>query len=112
MIQLGFTNGARAVINYLTNGHKSYPKERIEIFSGGRILTIDNFRKLEGYGFKNFNSSSSKQNKGHREEFATILQNIASGENTMSGFDSIINTTKATFAAMRSALENRVITIV
>ena len=46
VITLGFKDGSVGSINYFANGHKSFPKEQIEIFSSGRILQIDNFLKF------------------------------------------------------------------
>ena len=31
---------------YLANGSKAFPKERLEVFAAGRVLQLDNFRKL------------------------------------------------------------------
>lgn len=51
MIQLKFADGSIGQVNYLANGHKSIPKERIEVFCGGGVLQLDNFRTLKAYGF-------------------------------------------------------------
>ena len=64
-IMLTFEDGSTGVIHYLANGHKSFPKERLEIFCNGKILQLDNFRKLTGYGWKNFTKQNlRKQDKG------------------------------------------------
>lgn len=49
-IQLGFANGDVATINYLANGSKDVAKERIEVFCGGAIYAIDNWRRLTVHG--------------------------------------------------------------
>lgn len=65
MILLGFKDGSFGCINYLANGHKGFPKERIEVFSAGKILQVDNFRTLTGYGWTGFkNKKLRKQDKG------------------------------------------------
>lgn len=64
-VTLGFKNGSFASINYLANGHKSFPKERVEIFSSGRVLRLDNFRVLKGWGWSNFRAMRLwRQDKG------------------------------------------------
>src|SRR5207244_12393423 len=45
---LGFADGSIATVHYWTNGGKSHPKERVEVFSEGRVLVIDNWRRLHG----------------------------------------------------------------
>ncbi len=51
---LRYANGSTGVINYFSNGSKSYSKERVEAYSQERTLILDNFRSLTGYGFKGF----------------------------------------------------------
>ncbi len=53
-LTLAFEDGSFGTVHYLANGHKSFPKERLEIFGGGRILQLDNFRVLRGYGWPGF----------------------------------------------------------
>ena len=43
-----FGDGSIGCINYFSNGSKSFPKERLDVFSSGRVLQLDNFRKLKG----------------------------------------------------------------
>lgn len=106
-ILLKYENGTNAVINYFANGSKSYSKERIEIFSQERVLVMDNWRKLTGYGFKGFKSASSKQDKGHANQFSLLVERIQQGGKPLIPFDEIINTTKASFAAIQSLKEGR-----
>lgn len=107
IITLKFENGSQGVINYFANGNKSYPKERIEIYSQNRTLVIDNFRKTEGYGFKGFSSLKTKLDKGHRSQFNLLIKSIKEGGPAIIPFKEIINTTKASFAALESMKLNR-----
>lgn len=67
-INLLFSDGSTAAIHYFANGHKSFPKERIEVFASGRILRLDNFKVLRGWGWHDFTSKRSlRQNKGQNE---------------------------------------------
>lgn len=102
VITLKFANGSQGVINYFSNGSKEYAKERIEIFSQGRILVLDNFRKLKGYGFKDFSSMSTSLDKGHKSQFVKLIKQIKEGGPSIIPFEEIINTTKASFAAIES----------
>lgn len=101
-ILLKYENGTNAVINYFANGSKAYSKERIEVFSEERVLILDNWRKLYGYGFKNFSSASSAQDKGHFEQFQLLNSLVQNGGEPIIPFDEIINTTQASFAAIES----------
>ncbi|MBW0161471.1 MAG: Gfo/Idh/MocA family oxidoreductase [Sediminibacterium sp. Gen4] len=102
IITLRFENGAQGVIHYFSNGSKSYPKERIELYTQGRTLVIDNFRKMSGYGFGRFSSMRSGLDKGHKTQFKTLVDNIKTTGHPLIPFEDIVNTTKASFAALES----------
>ena len=110
-ILLNYKDGSNAVINYFSNGSKSYSKERIEIYSSNRILIIDNWRKMIGYGFKNFSFLKKKQDKGHYNQFKELLENQNNPKNQLIPFEEITNTTKASFAAIDSFKHNQWIEI-
>lgn len=44
-----FSDGSVGTVHYFANGNRRLPKERLEIFAGGRALQLDNFRKLKCY---------------------------------------------------------------
>lgn len=111
IITLKFENGSQGVINYFSNGSKAYPKERIEVFAQGKTLIVDNFRKLTGYGFKGFSSYRSSIDKGHKEQFLRLVKQVKTGGDPLITFDEIINTTRASFAALRSLQEGKWINI-
>ena len=82
-ITLRFQDGSFAVINYLSNGHKSVPKERLEVFTAGRVLKLENFRTLKGYGWNGFKKLSNfKQDKGQNNCVAAFMSSVRSGEST------------------------------
>jgi len=79
-ITLRFANGSIGVILYLANGHKSFPKERLEVFAGGRILQLDNFRRMTGFGWPGFRSMNLwRQDKGQRACAAAFIEAIKNG---------------------------------
>jgi predicted dehydrogenase len=102
IITLRFENGSQGVINYFSNGSKAYAKERVEIFSQGRVLILDNFRTLKGYGFRDFSSMSTSLDKGHKKQFLELIKQVKAGGTSLIPFEDLINTTKASFAAIES----------
>ena len=79
-IQLSFADGSIGTIHYFANGHKRFPKERLEVFCGGRILQLDNFRKLTGWGWDGFSSQSLwTQDKGQDGCVAAFIAAVAGG---------------------------------
>ena len=110
IIILKYENGSQGVINYFANGNKSYPKERIEIFDSGKNIIIDNFRKISFYGYSK-TSKKIRQDKGHYNQFKNWIHSIKSSGSSLIKFDEIINTTKASFAAIDSLKNNSWISI-
>ncbi len=79
-ISLGFEDGSIASIQYYANGHRSFPKERVEVFASGRILQLENFRVLRGFGWPGFRGFRSwRQDKGHAACVQAFLSAVASG---------------------------------
>lgn len=108
---LRYENGTNAVVNYFANGSKSYPKERVELFAQEKVLVLDNWRKLEGYGTKGFSKMKSGMDKGQKAEFALLTERCEKGGESLIPFEYIVNTTKATFAAIQSLKERKWIDI-
>ena len=76
-LQLGFADGSIGTIHYLSNGNKAFPKERLEVFAGGQVLQLDNFRKLTGFGWPNFRKMNLwQQNKGQKNCVKTFVSAI------------------------------------
>jgi predicted dehydrogenase/threonine dehydrogenase-like Zn-dependent dehydrogenase len=101
-ILLKYENGSTGVINYFSNGSKAYSKERVEVYSQDRTLIMDNFRITYGYGFKGFNKLKTALDKGHKNQFHKLIYHTKTGGNSLIPFDEIVNTTKASFAAIES----------
>ena len=80
-IHLEFEDGSIGCINYFSNGSKSFPKERLDVFSSGRVLQLDNFRKLKGWGWSNFKKWNLwKQDKGQKACASTFINAIRNRE--------------------------------
>ncbi len=90
VIQLGFEDGSIATIHYLSNGHRRFPKERLEIFVEGRIIQLDNFRKLRAYGWPSFKKMNLwRQDKGHVAEVAEFINAVQKGLSSPIPYDEI-----------------------
>ncbi|MDB2521416.1 bi-domain-containing oxidoreductase [Planktomarina temperata] len=76
-VSLGFSDGSFASINYLANGHKAFPKERIEIFGAGKVLQLDNFRLLKGWGWPGFKALRLwRQDKGQKACAEAFMKSV------------------------------------
>jgi predicted dehydrogenase/threonine dehydrogenase-like Zn-dependent dehydrogenase len=90
-ICLKFEDGSIGVVHYLANGSKAFPKERLEVFVAGRVLQLDNFRKLRGFGWPGFSKMNLwRQDKGQRACASAFVQAIAQGGPAPIPFDQIV----------------------
>jgi predicted dehydrogenase/threonine dehydrogenase-like Zn-dependent dehydrogenase len=79
-MHLEFEDGSIGMIHYLANGSKAFPKERLEVFTAGRVLQLDNFRRLTGYGWPGFRSSKLwRQDKGQAACAAAFVRALTDG---------------------------------
>jgi predicted dehydrogenase/threonine dehydrogenase-like Zn-dependent dehydrogenase len=94
-LTLGFADGSLGTIHYFANGDKAFPKERLEVFAGGQILRLDNFRSLTGYGWKGFRAMNLwRQDKGQKACVAAFLDAIRNGGPDPIPYDEIIEVSR------------------
>ena len=108
-IHLTFEDGSIASIDYLANGSRAYPKETIEVLSEGRMLQIDNWRRLRSFDWPAAPRMWLRQDKGHRAEVRQFLEAIRTGAAPLIPFGDLEQVTRASFAAVQSAEEGRTI---
>ena len=110
-ILLKYENGSNAVINYFSNGSKTYSKERIEVHQQNSTLVLDNWRKLTGFGVRGFKSKRSRQDKGHFNQFKQLLESVEKASGPTIPWEDVLNTSKATLASVDSLIEGKWISI-
>lgn len=99
-ITLAFADGSVGTVHYFANGSSSFPKERVEVFCGGRTLVMDNFRQLRGYGWLGFkNAKSWTQDKGQNACAAAFINAIERGGSSPIPSSEIFEVSRATIQA-------------
>ena len=114
IIQLAFSDGATGTIHYICSGNRVFGKERIEVFGGGAVAVLDDFRRLElvRHGRKRVFRSWLQQDKGHRAEWKEFVASLRNGSPAPISFDEIFATTQATIRvaeSLRSGQTERVV---
>jgi predicted dehydrogenase/threonine dehydrogenase-like Zn-dependent dehydrogenase len=97
-----FPDGSIGVVDYLANGDKSHPKERVEVFCEGTIAVLDDYVSLTTIKDGKKTVQSGAQDKGWKAEMAAFAESIRSGGQPPIPYDQIIGVTKSTFAAVES----------
>ncbi|MEO6393019.1 MAG: Gfo/Idh/MocA family oxidoreductase, partial [Pyrinomonadaceae bacterium] len=102
-INLRFADGSNGSIAYLAEGDKAFPKERVEIYGGGRVFVIDDFRQSTAY--KNGRETVTKlrnQDKGQANEVRAVCEMVRTGGDSPIALADLTATTRATFRIRES----------
>ena len=97
-----FPDGSIGVVDYLANGDKSFPKERVEVFCGGRIGVLDDFVSLQMIHDGKRKEERGAQNKGWVDEWKVFAKAIREGGEPPIPYEQLIGVTKATFVAVEA----------
>lgn len=99
-ISLTFEDGSLATVHYFANGSKRYPKERVEVFSGGRVLVNDNFRTMKAFGWPGVRTMRLRaQDKGHQAGIAAFLDAVRDGTAAPIPLDEILEVSEVSLRA-------------
>jgi predicted dehydrogenase/threonine dehydrogenase-like Zn-dependent dehydrogenase len=99
-----FPDGSVGVVSYLANGDKAFPKERVEVFSAGRVAVLDDFRSLELVfnGRRKVFHSCLRQDKGHSQEWQAFAAAIRAGGPAPIPYNQLFGVMNATFASVEA----------
>jgi predicted dehydrogenase/threonine dehydrogenase-like Zn-dependent dehydrogenase len=102
-ITLRLADGSNASIAYLAEGDRALPKERIEIFGGGKSFVIDDFRAASAW--QNGRETKTKlreQDKGQKDEVRAVCAMVRDGTPAPIALEDLAATTRATFRVLES----------
>ncbi|MEE2710448.1 MAG: bi-domain-containing oxidoreductase [Gemmatimonadota bacterium] len=96
---LEWENGSVGSIVYAANGDTSLAKERVEVFVGGGVGILDDFRRLEvrRNGSKTVHRDWLRQDKGHKGIWAAFIDVMGRGERFPIPLEDLVSTSRATF---------------
>jgi predicted dehydrogenase len=110
VVTLTYADGSLATIQYLAHGSSNVPKERGEVCADGITAIIDNYRETTFHGARH-RAMRGSQDKGFDGEIAAFLGAVRHGGNWPIPYDSLVRTTKVTFAILESLREGRPVAI-
>ena len=74
-----YGDGSVANLIYTAMGNNIYPKETMEVFFDGKMIVLDDYKKINGYGVKLANIESKISEKGQLEELEDFAKAIKGG---------------------------------
>jgi predicted dehydrogenase len=104
VIDLSFPDGSIGVVTYVASGSPGAPKERLEVFGGGKMAVLDDFRRLEIYsdGRRRVWRDRLRQDKGHLGEWQAFVESIMSGSPPPIPYEQIFGVSLACLAAVEA----------
>ncbi len=102
VLRFSYPDGSLGVISYIANGDKSFSKEYLEVFTGGRVAVLHDWRKLEmiAKGRRTVKRHLLQQDKGHFNAWRAFLQAVQSKEKPPIPYEQMLGVTQASFAAV------------
>ena len=99
-----FPDGSVGTVAYLANGNKTVPKERLEVFCGGQVAVLDDYRRLElvREGQREVLTARYRQDKGHQAGWERFLAAVHGGQQAPIPYEQLFGGTRAAFAAVKS----------
>jgi predicted dehydrogenase len=101
-LSLEFADGSIGTIHYFANGSKALSKERLEVFADGRVILLDNFRRMKAFGWPQFKSMNLwRQDKGQTACARSFVEAVRGGLPSPIPLAELIEVGKATLALDR-----------
>lgn len=103
-ISFDYPDGSFGTVTYLANGDKSFSKERVEVFCGGKVGVLEDYSKLEliGRGKIRRTSRPMKMDKGHKAAWQAFLSALTTKNTPPIPYDQLLGTTQASLAAVKA----------
>lgn len=76
---MNFDDGSVATLTYTALGSSEYPKETMEVFCDGKVIVMDDYKKLSVFGKKTKLLSTPNQDKGQRDELISLADSLRNG---------------------------------
>jgi predicted dehydrogenase len=74
-----FADGSVASLTYTALGAGSYPKEQLEVYVDGKVLVLDDYKRLTVFGARTKGLESKEMDKGQKAELADFARAIQQG---------------------------------
>jgi predicted dehydrogenase/threonine dehydrogenase-like Zn-dependent dehydrogenase len=111
LLSITFADGSAGTIHYLANGSNAVDKEYLEVFGDQKTARMWNFKKIECVDGRKKSTSSFSGDKGHAAEMKALLTAFEAGTRAPVGIDSLVATSRVTFAVIESVRTGRVVPI-
>jgi predicted dehydrogenase len=96
-----YANGSVCTLTYTALGSKAYPKERMDIYADGKVISMDDFKSLTIVGGNHKGWSDNASRKGQFEELEALAKALGEGKPWPISLEEQLQATKTSFAVER-----------
>ena len=104
---LRFDDGGLGVVVYTSLGDNAYPKENYEIYAGGSVIALNNFKTLTVTSGGTTQKSGINQDKGYKNSLIAFVEAVKSGGPAPIDEEELLETSHATLAILESLRTGR-----
>jgi predicted dehydrogenase/threonine dehydrogenase-like Zn-dependent dehydrogenase len=95
---IAYSDGSVCNLVYTALGSKEVPKEQMEIYVDGQIISLNDYRELQVFGPRNFSVKSKAQNKGYYRELEEFGRKLRDGGEYLIPLEQLVQATEISFA--------------
>jgi predicted dehydrogenase/threonine dehydrogenase-like Zn-dependent dehydrogenase len=106
---ISFRDGSLANLLYLANGDRAVAKEYFEVFCGGSIARMDDFKTLSLSRDGKTETFKGGRDKGHHREMELTIEAMEQGKDAPIPFAELLEVTEATFAVEEAIRTQRTV---
>lgn len=99
VVSIKYEDGSLCTLTYTALGNGQYGKEYCEIFCDGKVITIDDYKQINGFGEKVDEMRSQAPDKGQYEELLNFYESIQNGSKYPISLESMEETSRVSFIA-------------
>lgn len=112
-ITIHFEDGSIGNVSYLSNGNKRFPKEYAEVFQGGKIGVLNDFRTLELWDDQKtiHKKSLFRQDKGHQAAWKAFLDAVRAGGAEPISYEQLLQSSYTTLACNQALITGKTVNI-
>ena len=89
IISLKYKNGSICNLIFTALGNNQFPKESFDYYQDGKVISMEDFKKMSFFDKKRKNFSTKNNEKGHLQELKAFANGIKIGKYPISLDDQI-----------------------
>jgi len=100
-----YKDGSVCTLTYTALGSKAYPKERMDVFTDGKVFTLDDYKSMTIAGAKTKGWNSMTMEKGQFQELEALADCILNGTCWPISLEQQLETTRVAFEVERQIMQ-------